>query len=245
MQNKEVERLGSTKSRPVDVRVIAATNRNLESMLQAGTFREDLYYRLNVFRLHVPPLRERQEDIIPLLQYLVRKTATRFNLPVPKLDCSSLDQVMAYSWPGNVRELENLVERALVQNPYAPVNLAPYLPQDTSWYLSPIQKEDFLKSLIDERLSLILKKHGFPPDPTVAVPPVAAHAVSAGPPPELREKLATHGLEGVMSQAITYALRSCRGKINGPGGAAELLRLNPSTLRQRMRKMNISAKDCF
>lgn len=245
LQNKEVERLGSTKSRPVDVRVIAATNSNLENMLQTGTFREDLYYRLNVFRLQVPPLRERPEDIIPLMQHFVRKTAARFNLSSPRLDFSALDSVLAYSWPGNVRELENLVERAMIENPLAPVNLAPFLPKDKSWYLSQIQKEGFLESIIDERLHLLLEKQDMPPALAADAIPSATNGIPASLALESTEIPYQLGLDGIMGQVMKQALRSCHGKIHGPGGAAELLRINPSTLRQRMRKMNISAKDCL
>ncbi len=248
LQNKEVERLGATKSRPVDVRVIAATNCNLENMLREGTFREDLYYRLNVFRLHVPPLRDRLEDIIPLMQHFVRKTASRFHLPTPRLDVSALDYVLAYSWPGNVRELENLVERAMVQDPHAPINLAKFLPKDKSWYLSQIHKEGFLESVIDERLNLLLEKHRLPVEPALAEAPApagAAGGTSGSPAAETWQSLSAQGLDGVVAQAIKHAVRACRGKINGPGGAAELLRINPSTLRQRMRKMHITVNDCF
>ena len=245
LQSKEVERLGAVKSRPVDVRIIAATNRSLENMLQAGTFREDLYYRLNVFRLHVPPLRDRPEDIIALMQHFVRKYAARFNLPPPKLDVSSLDHVMAYSWPGNVRELENLVERAMVLDPSAPVNLTTFLPKDKSWYLSQIHKEGFLESIIDERLNLVLKKHGLPTQPTSDVSPSSTKEAFASNSLEHDDNFFGQGLDGIMAQAIKQAIRQCGGKINGARGAAELLRINPSTLRQRMRKMNISVKNCF
>ena len=109
LQSGEIQRLGGSPPRPVDVRIIAATNRNLENMLQHNLFREDLYYRLNVFPITIPPLRDRKEDIPLLLRHFMDKSAKRQGVKAPELDLSSLDRLLAYSWPGNIRELENLV----------------------------------------------------------------------------------------------------------------------------------------
>ena len=114
LQEKEIVRVGGTQSIHVDFRCIAATNQNLEDLVKAGTFRPDLYYRLKVFAIDLPPLRERREDIPLLADHFVKKFATAMNKPVPKLSLESVDLLLRYDWPGNVRELENAVERALV-----------------------------------------------------------------------------------------------------------------------------------
>ena len=113
LQEREIERIGATKPVSVDVRVIAATNRNLEEMMQADMFREDLYYRLNVVLLHSPPLRERREDTVLLTEHLVKKITAKFKSPVKGVTAETLDIFQKYSWPGNIRELENLLEQAI------------------------------------------------------------------------------------------------------------------------------------
>jgi DNA-binding NtrC family response regulator len=114
LQQKQVQRLGSEKAMEVDVRIIAATNRDLPKAIQEKRFREDLFYRLNVIAIHVPPLRERKEDIPLLAGEFVRKYCLEMNREEINVGPSALKQLMAYDWPGNVRELENIIERALV-----------------------------------------------------------------------------------------------------------------------------------
>ncbi|MCF8143640.1 MAG: sigma-54 dependent transcriptional regulator [Deltaproteobacteria bacterium] len=114
LQQKEVQRLGSEKVMEVDVRIIAATNRDLAKAIQEKRFREDLYYRLNVIHIEVPPLRARRDDIPLLTDAFVRKYCLEMNREEAKVEASALKQLMAYDWPGNVRELENIIERALV-----------------------------------------------------------------------------------------------------------------------------------
>jgi len=111
LQEGEVTRLGGDNSTKIDVRIIAATNKNLEAEVEANRFRLDLYYRLNVIPLHIPALRDRREDIIPLWQHFVSTKATKLNKPVPELTQDVFDKFMSYSWPGNIRELENFVEK--------------------------------------------------------------------------------------------------------------------------------------
>lgn len=115
LQNREIERVGGTRPIPVDIRVIAATHRNLESMISENRFREDLWFRLNVFPIVMPPLRQRLEDIPALTRYFISKKSLELGLPmVPDIVPGALDRLTHYAWPGNVRELENLVERELV-----------------------------------------------------------------------------------------------------------------------------------
>jgi len=114
LQERELERVGSNEPVPIDVRVVAATNRDLETAVHAGTFRQDLFYRVNVFPIRVPPLRERMNDIPLLVEYLVERYAKRAGKTVSHIEKKTLDILQAYDWPGNVRELQNVIERAVI-----------------------------------------------------------------------------------------------------------------------------------
>ncbi len=123
LQNKEIERIGGNKSIPVDIRVIAATNRCLEIMIQQAQFRKDLWFRLNVFPITLPPLRERLSDLPELVRYFVQVKAAELKLSkVPKIAEHAVEPLFDYPWPGNVRELQNIVERALILNPQGPLS---------------------------------------------------------------------------------------------------------------------------
>jgi transcriptional regulator with PAS, ATPase and Fis domain len=121
LQEREIRRVGESTSRAIDVRVLAATNRELAQEIAEGRFRMDLYYRLHVVELQVPPLRQRREDILPLARILLAEAASRLNRPVTELSPRTADQLLRYDWPGNVRELENAMERvvALAQGAHA------------------------------------------------------------------------------------------------------------------------------
>src|SRR6185312_955631 len=110
----EIERVGSSHPIPVDVRVIAATNRDLEAAVERGACREDLFYRLNVFPVRLPPLRERADDIPILVEYLVDRYAKQVGKTIRNIAKHTLQSLQAYDWPGNVRELQNVIERAVV-----------------------------------------------------------------------------------------------------------------------------------
>jgi Nif-specific regulatory protein len=114
LQEQEVERLGSARTIKVDVRVIAATNKDLEKAIATGTFREDLYYRLNVFAMFVPPLRERKADLLLLADHFLEKFAGEHQRPIKRISTPAIDMLTSYHWPGNVRELENTMERAVL-----------------------------------------------------------------------------------------------------------------------------------
>ncbi len=114
LQEQELERVGDTHTRKVHVRVIAATNRDLKKEVDEGRFREDLFYRLSVFPIEVPPLRERRDDLGPLVAHFIRQSARRMNRPEPQISKTTFDQLATYNWPGNVRELQNTVERAII-----------------------------------------------------------------------------------------------------------------------------------
>ncbi len=114
LQEMSFERVGSSQTITVDVRIVAATNQDLEALIQAGQFREDLYYRLNVISLHTPSLRERKEDVFELAVHFLNVHARRAGKSVTQLDDEAIETLDAYDWPGNVRELENVIERAVV-----------------------------------------------------------------------------------------------------------------------------------
>ena len=114
LQEKELERVGDTRTRKVNVRIIAATNRDLKREVDAGRFREDLFYRLSVFPIEVPPLRARRDDIPPLAEHFLAQSARRMNLPATRISPAALSQLTAHDWPGNVRELQNTIERAVI-----------------------------------------------------------------------------------------------------------------------------------
>ncbi|OCG06513.1 hypothetical protein A9G13_09555 [Gilliamella sp. wkB178] len=143
LQEKEIERLGSNKTIPVDVRVIAATNCDLEQMVADKTFRADLYYRLNVFPIHIPPLRERKEDIPILAQFFTQKFAHQMKREIDSIASSTLQQLCDYDWPGNVRELANVIERAVIltKGHNLNLNMQSFLVNDRTNLKEPIVKK--------------------------------------------------------------------------------------------------------
>lgn len=137
LQEKEIERVGGSRAIPVDIRVMVATHRNLAERVAAGQFREDLWFRINVFPIVIPPLRQRKEDIPAFVRYFIDCKAKEMNLPGNvSLAPGAIESLQAYDWPGNVRELQNLVERALIQSGAGPLHFDTLLPS-----LSPPQME--------------------------------------------------------------------------------------------------------
>lgn len=231
LQNGVIERLGSGKPVPVNVRIIAATHRPLDAMLRNGTFREDLYYRLSVFPLTIPPLRERTQDLPSLVYHFIKKKAKEMNLSqTPRLTENTMERLQTYSWPGNVRELQNLIERAMILTPDAPLNLAQYLPIDPTWLTGTNKSTDTLKDLIEKQIEIALDKR---------VNNGKEEIVKIEQKMD-RSSRRFKSLEESMADHIQKALDQCNGKIHGPGGAAELLKIHSSTLRKRMDKLNIS-----
>jgi formate hydrogenlyase transcriptional activator len=125
LQEREFERLGSTRTRKVDVRVVAATHRDLEGMIIEKEFRSDLYYRLNVVPIFLPPLRKRPEDIPLLVRHFVQKVATKAGKPINMISSDTMESLQRYPWPGNIRELENVIERAVILSPGPVLRIAP------------------------------------------------------------------------------------------------------------------------
>jgi len=194
LQEREFERVGGTQPVKIDVRVIAATNRDLEAAVANGTFRPDLYYRLNVFPIHIPPLRERQDDLLMLLEYFVNRFAQKMGKHFGKIDKRTVELFRSYPWPGNIRELQNVVERSVI------VSSDDAFSVDAAW------------------LSKDPRRVTLPKQPKPADTDEDAR----------RER-----------QIIEEALAGSRGRVSGPNGAAARLRVPPSTLEHRIKKLRI------
>jgi transcriptional regulator with GAF, ATPase, and Fis domain len=149
LQEAEFEPVGSSKPRKVDVRVIAATNRDLEKLIRAGQFREDLFYRLNVFPIKLPPLRERPEDIAMLATAFARNFARRMGRRLEPLGDDCVKRLQSYSWPGNVRELQNIIERAMITSRDGHLNLDRALPESAAMRASkPLESSVTIESSV-------------------------------------------------------------------------------------------------
>ena len=198
LQTKELERVGGTKTIPVDIRVIAATHRNLEHMIAENRFREDLWFRINAFPIFIPPLRQRREDIPALTRRFVEAKSREIGVPVPAIAPGALESLVHYDWPGNVRELQNVVEREIIRSRGGALTF------------------DMLPSK---------------DKPSSPIP--SAEGTKLPIPVNLDEAMARH---------IEAVLAATKGKISGPGGAAELMGINPTTLRSRMAKLGVTGR---
>jgi len=214
LQEKEIERLGGTGPIKTDVRVIAATNRHLEKEVAEGRFRLDLYYRLSVFPVHLPALRDRPEDIAQLAHFFAQKYCRRAGKPYHGISTSALAELLAYSWPGNIRELENIIEQAVIINDgQCPLTLG--RPLVSNWIANG-------------------PTSAAAPNMT-AGPPLAPSAKAE--PKTLAE--VKHRYDETERDTILAALTRANGRIRGKDGAAALLNLKPTTLEYRMEKLGI------
>ena len=186
IQDGEFERVGSSQTIKVDVRIISATNRNLEEEVRKGRFREDLWYRLNVFPITVPPLRDRIEDLPLLVDFYVKKISRRLGKAIEIIPDSVMTDLQNYEWPGNVRELENVLERAVINSSGPKLRLADELKKSST---------------------------------------------------KLNKNRKT--MEAVERDHIVQVLEQTQWNVSGKNGASEILGLNRSTLRARMRKLGI------
>jgi PAS domain S-box-containing protein len=157
LQEKEIERLGGRRTIPVDVRLIAATNRKLDKMVKAGEFRSDLYYRLKVFPITLPPLRARSSDIPLLVNYFVNKHARRMNKPINSIPAETMYALVAWPWPGNIRELENFIERAVILTPGTSLR-APLAELEKIEEDSPAQSDPNLHTAEREHILRVLRE---------------------------------------------------------------------------------------
>lgn len=156
LQEKEIQRIGGTQRIKVDVRVISATNRDLEKAVAEGTFREDLFWRLNVVRINLPPLRERKEDIPLLVNHFLHKFSKENNKPIPQLEPEVMDAIISYDWRGNVRELANVIERSVVLSPSGLISLK-YLPKRIQEVTGWTDSSNNSLNLMEIEKSVILK----------------------------------------------------------------------------------------
>jgi Nif-specific regulatory protein len=155
LQERELERVGGNSTIKVDVRLIAATNKNLEEEVKSSRFRDDLYYRLNVFPLHIPPLRERKSDIVLLADYFAEKYADKNGKVIKRISTPAIELLTSYSWPGNVRELENCIERAVILSTDTVIhayNLPPSLQSAASTNTEPTTTLEAALSRLEKEL---------------------------------------------------------------------------------------------
>lgn len=197
IQSKEIDRLGGDETIKIDIRIIAATHRNLEEMMKQKKFRADLFFRLRVFPITIPPLRDRKEDIPDLVSHFILKKAREMKLAmIPSPSSDTMERLMEYHWPGNIRELENAVERSLI---------------------------------LDQGKHLFFKEIGA----------VENGETESDNQSESSGKKDILALDEMMIKHIIHALEICNGRVEGKNGAANLLKVNPSTLRKRMKKFGI------
>jgi transcriptional regulator with GAF, ATPase, and Fis domain len=201
LEHGEFEPVGSSRTVKVDARIIAATNRNLSDAVARGAFRSDLFYRLSIFPITMPPLRERREDISLLVTHLVNQVSTKLGKKIETIPQSAIRMLQEYDWPGNIRELRNVIERAVI---------------------------------ITQGPKLQLKE---------TFEPLAAkgeyQASITHPDSQQDQDVEGETLEESEYRLILRTLKKTHWRVEGPGGAAELLNVNASTLRSRMRKLGI------
>jgi formate hydrogenlyase transcriptional activator len=217
LQEREFERLGSTRTKRVNVRLVAATNRDLESMIANREFRSDLYYRLNVFPIRIPPLRERREDIPVLARYFAQKFAQQMEKQIEMIPAATMRTLIEWDWPGNVRELANFIERAVIltrgrtlEPPLAELRRA-YNYESTPEVTQQGQEE--IARIVKETINAL----------------------------DSRKSVADE-YANKQRQEIVRALTECKGRVGGDNGVAVLLGLNRTTLLSRMKKFGIHAK---
>jgi len=203
LQDGSFERVGGERPVKVDVRIVSATHRDLAAMVQEGNFREDLWYRIAVFPIVLPPLRERREDIPTLAEHFVRRAASRFGLKLQMPSSEDISMLVSYHWPGNVREFSSVIDRAVILGQ-------------------------------GERLE-VGKALGVAADSAVRIKP----SIIQDPSEDMKSASTILPLDAVTKRHIETALAATHGRIEGPNGTAALLKINPHTLRARMRKLGI------
>ena len=217
LQEREFERLGSTHTRRVNVRLVAATNRDLEKMIAAREFRQDLFYRLNVFPIRVPPLRERREDIPLLVSYFVQRLAKQMQKKIEAIPTAVMKGLTAWEWPGNIRELENFIERAVIltrgKSLEAPLAELRKLNRDEPTHPAAQQTHEDIARIVKETINALSNKKSVPD-------------------------------EHVKQQRdeIVRALTESKGRVGGADGAAARMGMNRTTLLSRMKKLGIDPK---
>jgi formate hydrogenlyase transcriptional activator len=218
LQEREFERLGSTQTRKVSVRLVAATNRDLEKMIGAREFRSDLYYRLNVFPIRIPPLRERREDIPVLVRHFVHRFARQMQKHIETIPATTMKALTNWEWPGNIRELENFVERAVIL---------------TRGKTLEVPIAELRKSSVDAPVP----NHNGTQDDISRIVRETISEISRG---TTRSAAKEH--DEKERQEIMRVLRETKGRVGGADGAAERMAVNRTTLISRMKKFGIDPR---
>ena len=217
LQEREFERLGSTHTRRVKIRFIAATNRDLEKMVANREFRSDLFYRLNVFPIRIPPLRERREDIPLLVSYFVQKLAKEMQKKIETIPTATMKGLAAWVWPGNIRELENFIERAVIltrgESLEAPLSELRKPSTDTAPAPAAQSVQEDIARIVKETINAAL--------------------IGKRPTDEYAQK---------QREEIVRALTECNGRVGGADGAAGRMGINRTTLISRMKKLGIDPR---
>ncbi len=219
LQEREFERLGSTHTRKVDVRLVAATNRDLEKMIADREFRRDLFYRLNVFPIRIPPLRERREDIPLLVSYFVQKFAKQMQKKIDSVPLAAMKGLAAWEWPGNIRELENFIERAVIltRGKALEAPLSELRKANAEIQPAPTQQpasRDDIARIVKETIRTLNDKSDVADD-------------------EFARK---------QREEIVHALTESKGRVGGPDGAAVRMGINRTTLLARIKKLRIDPR---
>jgi len=211
LQEQEFERLGSGRTHRINVRLVAATHRDLGDMVARNDFRSDLYYRLNVFPVLIPPLRERRDDIRELVLHFVEVYSRRIGKLIEQIPEATMNAFSTYDWPGNVRELQNLVERAVIRS-------------DNGVLPNPLSTSQTCRGSV-----LKVNEHLLPIEASdTSITPETIDEIKAG-----------DSLEGVQRRHILRVLERTGWVISGPRGAGAILRLHPNTLRSLMNRLGI------
>jgi len=219
LQEREFERLGSTHTRKVDVRLVAATNRDLEKMIADREFRRDLFYRLDVFPIRIPPLRERREDIPLLVSYFVQKFAKQMQKKIDSVPLAAMKGLAAWEWPGNIRELENFIERAVIltRGKALEAPLSELRKANAEIQPAPTQQpasRDDIARIVKETIRTLNDKSDVADD-------------------EFARK---------QREEIVHALTESKGRVGGPDGAAARMGINRTTLLARIKKLRIDPR---
>ena len=220
LQEREFQRVGSTRPQPVDVRILAATNRDLKLAVREGRFREDLFYRLSVFPIRLPAIRERVDDVPLLVEYFIARYAEKVAKKFKNIASDTLSLFQEYQWPGNIRELQNVIERAVILCDAETFSI------DETWLRreSPPVSGPFVPLVsapLERSRPIISEEEAETPDMNF---------------------IWRDNLRRLERDSILAALKRSNQKVSGPRGAAELLGVNPSTLNSRMRSLGIKRK---
>jgi transcriptional regulator with GAF, ATPase, and Fis domain len=226
LQEHHIERVGGQETIHVDVRIIAATHRDLATMVHEKTFREDLWYRINMFPILLPRLCERLEDIPALAKHFVRKAAASFGFPYVELSIGDIDRLLEYDWPGNIRELQAVIDRAVILGRGVKLDIATALGIGLTQRFTPAVPESDEPTFYE----------------VIPETPASRLAVTASPTISASDTR-VDSLNEAIRRHIERALILAKGQIEGKRGAAQVLNINPHTLRAKMRKLSIRWSD--